>query len=734
MAGMTDSLRILITANGAQAEREFAKVGAAARTNLVAAETSAQRYGSVLTSAGIAMASFGAVALVGLGAAAMAADEENQALARLQNSMANSPALTGASTDAFLDQAAALQDTTQFADDATVSAQALLGQFGLTQDQIIDLIPLVQDYAAKMGISLPDAAKAVGKATAGTNTTLRRAGIQFDQTAYAADNFAGTMAALEGSVGGFAGEQGKTLGGQLSILKNNFADLAEGVGQGAIVVFEDLSGVVGGLADAFGSLSPQTQSAIGQVLTWGAVGLTAAGGISFLAGQVLKLSSGFSAIASVGPRVYAALANMIVPTEALTGAYTGLAAAETAAGAANPLVWATAALAAIPPLTAGFAALADKLGEVTGWFRVQASLNPFGEDGIFGNGIEVAGGAIGSAFADMRGEMELTDEEAAALAATFDELTAALNDYLSSNYDVPAAQRALRDSFQDLFELTVDGSGSIDQVNAALEDTVRNTADLVDNQVRQGASQSEVNASIEESRSRLLAARDAGLITAAAFRMYSDDLDGIQDLVSTDVRTPGANEARSQVKTLTDALMGVPPSTTPNVSAPGATTARSQVNNLTGALMGVPPSRSPRVTAPGATTATGQVKSLDAALRKVPPSTTPDVYTDVSRSNFDQLMADLSAANGKAFSATFSVRTLGDAIPKSRVESSGDIYVPQPVGVGKSRRSSRRGARAGSDTMTVVVPVNLDGQKVAEVVANADRRFNTARGGDGEWA
>ena len=39
MAGLTDSLRILILADGAQAEREFARVGAASRKSLGQAET-----------------------------------------------------------------------------------------------------------------------------------------------------------------------------------------------------------------------------------------------------------------------------------------------------------------------------------------------------------------------------------------------------------------------------------------------------------------------------------------------------------------------------------------------------------------------------------------------------------------------------------------------------------------------------------------------------------------------
>lgn len=284
---ITDSLRILITANGAQAEREFSKVGAAARRNLGQAETSTVRLGRTLTSAGVAMAAFGGVALAGLYKAAQAAQEEDLQIAKLNNSIANSEALANASADAFLAQAAALQDTTRFADDATIGVQALLGQFNLTQDQILRLTPLVLDLSSKMGISLEAAAKSVGRSSEGTNGALSRMIGSFDVGSNRAEAFAATVDVLRGKVGGFAAEEGETFNGQLAIMRNNLGDVAEGIGRGAVSAFNDLLGPVTAVSDAFGNLDPETQNLIGRVTTFGAVGLTAAGGISFLAGQVL---------------------------------------------------------------------------------------------------------------------------------------------------------------------------------------------------------------------------------------------------------------------------------------------------------------------------------------------------------------------------------------------------------------------------------------------------------------
>lgn len=293
---LTDSLRILITANGAQAEREFSKVGAAARTNLGHAETSAQRFGRSLTSAGVAMAAFGGVALVGLYKAAQAAQEEDLAIAKLNNSLANSPELAGSTSDAFLELAAQMQDVTTFTDDAVISAEAMLGTFHLTQDEILGLTPLVADLASKFDIDLNRAAILVGKAMDGNAGALGRMGVRIDETAFATDRFGAVMSALRENAGGFAEEEGATFNGQIEIMKNNLGDIAEGVGRGAVTAFNDMLGPVLSLSDAFQEMSPATQSTIGRVATFGSAGLIAAGSVSFLAGQVLTATERFNAL------------------------------------------------------------------------------------------------------------------------------------------------------------------------------------------------------------------------------------------------------------------------------------------------------------------------------------------------------------------------------------------------------------------------------------------------------
>lgn len=299
MPSMTERLALLITCNGAQAVSEFNRVGTAAGTSLRTAEESTQRLSRGLVVAGAGMVAFGAVALAGLYRAAQAAQEEELAVARLNNTMANSPALAGASTGAFLDQASALQDVTVFADEATIGVQALLGQFGLTQDQILQLTPLVLDLSSKMGISLQAAARAVGRATQGTAGGLSRMIGQFDVGSTSAEAFAGTMEALRSQVGGFAEAEGATFNGQLQIMQNNLGELAEGLGRGALDAFNTMLDPIMGLSEAFSNLSPGVQESIGQVGAFGAAGLIAAGSASMLLGGVINLVDRFKALGSV---------------------------------------------------------------------------------------------------------------------------------------------------------------------------------------------------------------------------------------------------------------------------------------------------------------------------------------------------------------------------------------------------------------------------------------------------
>lgn len=289
-----ERLALIVDADVDGAIRGLKRVGDTAEKELGRAQTSTDRWGSRLTTVGAGMVAFGAVALAGLGKAAMAAEEAEMANIRLMNSVANNANLTTESADAFRDLASALAKKTAADDDSIISGQAVLAQFGLTEQQILQVTPLVVDYARKMGVDLDTASRAVGKAIDGTNTTLKRQGITFDETAFAADHFQGTIDALAGSVGGFAEAEGKTFSGQIAILKNQLGELAEGVGVGAVSAFQSFLGPVTAVSEKLAGMSSSSQATVGKFGALGAAGLVAVGGLTAVAGSLIKLRTAFT--------------------------------------------------------------------------------------------------------------------------------------------------------------------------------------------------------------------------------------------------------------------------------------------------------------------------------------------------------------------------------------------------------------------------------------------------------
>lgn len=593
MAGLTDSLRIIITANGSAAEREFAKVGAASRRSLGMAENNAQRYSRTLTSAGVAMASFGAVALVGLGKAAQAAEEEHAALLRLENSIQNMPELAGATTDAFLEQAAALQDSTRFADDATVSAQAMLGTFHLTEQQILDLIPAVQDYAAKFGVDLVTASKQVGRAVSGSAGALQRNGIVMDEAAFAADHYGTVLSALRENAGGFAEQEGQTLSGQLEILKNNMMDLVEAVGGGAAGAFSTLMGPVNKLSEAVQGLNPETQDLIGRWATFGAVGLTAAGALSFVGGQALKLVDKFKTAGDSAIVLRARLALLNVGGAGFAGVaagavLAGFAIAEysraqqqaareqnfadalkrEAEGFADATEQALAHVLATDDAINNYRDLgisADTIvgaikGEAGAWEELQQARsdaeavmndndlhNPAIEQQAFDikelvRNVGLQRDAYGQAN-DAQNEFEAalraTGGAAQDTAQSIEDLTQEISDYLSGLFDVPGAQRDLQQSMADLSETMTNGESSWFDMAEGQEEVVRKTGDLIGAMIEQGATQEELDGAIYGSIASLAEMRDQGIITQGAFALLSGEIRNVPHQSVTPVSAPG---------------------------------------------------------------------------------------------------------------------------------------------------------------------------------------------------
>lgn len=298
MAITTEQLRYLISLNSDDAVRGFQKVGNAAEKELGKADDQTNKLNLSLTRWGAAGVAAAGIAGAGLLKFASASGEAQAEADKLDNTLANAPQLAGASAKAFTDLAEATQDKTAADGDAIVGMEALAGQMGLNQRQILELTPLVVDLARKTGSDLDSAMLAAVKSVDGQTRGLKGLGVEVDANAAKTDSYAATVTALQQSVGGFAEKEGQRFSGQLARFKNELGDVEEAVGGGVIPVFSKLFGVVEGGAHVFTSLPSGVRSTVGTVLALGTAAVGTAGGISFLVGQASKLADTARMVAS----------------------------------------------------------------------------------------------------------------------------------------------------------------------------------------------------------------------------------------------------------------------------------------------------------------------------------------------------------------------------------------------------------------------------------------------------
>lgn len=299
-----EKLQIIIDADSRGAQKELEKIGTTAQKELGKAENATARAAGQLKSIGTAAALGGAAVIGGLGALALASDDANKQVAKLENSIQGSTSTFKSNGKELTDLAESLQQVTAADADAIIGSQSLLVQFGLTEDQVKTLSPLIVDLSRKMGVDLDTAAKAVSKAVDGSGGALKKMGINLDSSKLAADGFGTTVDGLRQAVGGFAQQEGATFSGQLERLKNNLGDIGENVGKGAAGV---LGGFAQGAADAAKALNdvnPGILTAVGGIGATGGVVATLAGGFAVAAGSAIDFTNnvkeGRTALVNVG--------------------------------------------------------------------------------------------------------------------------------------------------------------------------------------------------------------------------------------------------------------------------------------------------------------------------------------------------------------------------------------------------------------------------------------------------
>lgn len=292
-----EKLEVLIDANAAGFVASMDRAGEAADKNLgKGTQDKLDQLAGKFTVMGAAAVGGASVAAIGLGKLATLAGEAQVAQAKLDNSIANSSQKFTDNGAAVSDLAGQLQKKVAADDESIRSGQAVLVQFGLTEDQVMRLTPLIVDLSRKMGVDLDTAAKTVGKSATGSTGALKKLGIDVASLGEGATDAEKTISALNKSVGGFAQAEGRTFGGQLTILKNQLSELGESVGVGVAGTLQSLVGGLNSVASAANDVNPGITAAIGSLATLGTIGVGSLGALGFAGGQLISLRDNFTGL------------------------------------------------------------------------------------------------------------------------------------------------------------------------------------------------------------------------------------------------------------------------------------------------------------------------------------------------------------------------------------------------------------------------------------------------------
>jgi len=290
------------------------------------------------------------------------ASEADAIMAQLESVISSTGGAAGMSAGEISEMATALSRMTLYEDEAILSGQTILLQFGrIGKDVFPAATQAMLDLATRMGIDIPSAAKIVGKALEGEFSGLSRFGIVLDDaTKKQIDNLlkVGKTAEAQQLIldelnkrfGGSSKAAAESAAGSLDKVQKAWDDFEQVIGESLLnnPVFQDLlnkvSDAINNMADTFKNLSPETQTALVGIASFFALlaklapalislkvlfgglggGGTAAGGGGLLAG----IGKAFAGLATtIGGLVSGALNALAIALGTSVLALAGLAAA-----------------------------------------------------------------------------------------------------------------------------------------------------------------------------------------------------------------------------------------------------------------------------------------------------------------------------------------------------------------------------------------------------------------------
>jgi len=226
-------------------------------------------------------------------------EETRKAQIAFENTVKHMPQLAKMNIKAWYDWVSAMEMKLAV-DDAEINKMAsMLGTYGMTEEQMKQLIPIIVDLSRKYGIDLLTATRYVGYAIQGNTSMLKRYGIALDLSAAKTEEgidvnkaYELTLQQLSAAVGGYSEALDKE--GMLATQRFQLAlgNLRENIGQIVYKAITPLLEKLSDLAVKFNSMSPAIAQVVAQF------GLFAAG-LGMVAGPLMTVIGNLQQLASV---------------------------------------------------------------------------------------------------------------------------------------------------------------------------------------------------------------------------------------------------------------------------------------------------------------------------------------------------------------------------------------------------------------------------------------------------
>ena len=184
----------------------------------------------------------GGALIAGIKGAVDAFGEQELAEKKLEASL-------GRTSQALLDQAAALQQVSNFGDETIISAQALIAAFVDDEEQIKKATQATLDLAAAKGMDLNAAADLVSKTLGSSTNAMSRYGIEVEGAVGSTERLDSLTGNIADKFGGQAFAQSETLTGSIKGMQDAAGDTAEAIGELLAPAIDKISTAFKGAAE-----------------------------------------------------------------------------------------------------------------------------------------------------------------------------------------------------------------------------------------------------------------------------------------------------------------------------------------------------------------------------------------------------------------------------------------------------------------------------------------------------